>query len=158
MSPGIVDRDVAVLVNQETPPIRENGVAKAVLPADRARRAEFGGPPRGAFAVRRNTTVNLARAGCGVHSDVGRQLAAIASSLALRPSLHMSPIMVIPPDHCDMPPNSGWLNCAMAPPLAFSARSTALIASSEIAWRDASLAINRASDSVAAMNISPTAT
>jgi len=28
----------------------------------------------------------------------------------------MSPTMVIPGDHCDIPPKSGWLNWAMLPP------------------------------------------
>lgn len=27
----------------------------------------------------------------------------------------MSPTMVMPDDHCDMPPNSAWLNCRHSP-------------------------------------------
>ena len=49
----------------------------------------------------------------------------IPSTVAFRPLLNMSPIMIMPPrDHWPMPPSSGCENCAMLPPPALTAASS----------------------------------
>src|SRR6476620_2967338 len=59
----------------------------------------------------------------------------MVSSLDFRLLLNMSPTMVIPGDHCDMPPKSEWLNWAMVPPPDRSARNIVRTASVETEWR-----------------------
>jgi hypothetical protein len=41
----------------------------------------------------------------------------------------------MPGDHCDIPPKSGWLNCAMVPPPERSACRIVRTASAETEWR-----------------------
>src|SRR6188472_4194648 len=53
--------------------------------------------------------------------------------------------MVIPGDHCDMPPKSEWLNWAMVPPPDRSARNMVRTASVETEWRMETRSINASS-------------
>ena len=46
-----------------------------------------------------------------------RKLVANGVELGLQAVLNISPTIVIPGDHCDMPPKLGWLNCAIRSPL-----------------------------------------
>src|SRR6266404_8155963 len=59
----------------------------------------------------------------------------MASSFAFKPVLNISPTIVMPGNHWDIPPNSGWLNCAMVPPPERSARRIVRTASAETEWR-----------------------
>src|SRR6185312_7076437 len=69
----------------------------------------------------------------------------MVSSLDFRLLLNMSPTMVIPGDHCDMPPKSEWLNWAMVPPPDRSARNIVRTASVETEWRMENRSINASS-------------
>lgn len=63
----------------------------------------------------------------------------------IRMKLNISPTMVIPGDHCDMPPKSEWLNWAMVPPPDRSARNIVRTASVETEWRMETRSINASS-------------
>jgi hypothetical protein len=111
--------------NHQTP--REDSIFQVVLSAHGCGSAKTGWPPirflactiahPGILAIMTPpfSWVSAAYPANSVHT---------ASSFDFKLLLNISATIVMPGDHCDMPPNSGWLNWAMLPPPNRSARKT----------------------------------